>query len=63
MEMKELIVHINRLAKKKREEGLTEAEVSEQKKLYAEYLGNIRGQVKSQLDNITVVDAAPKIQH
>lgn len=57
MEMTELIKRINEIAKKKRTVGLTIDEEIEQKKLYREYLNNIRGQVKSQLDNITIVDA------
>lgn len=57
MEMTELIKRINEIAKKKRTVGLTIDEEIEQKKLYREYLDNIRGQVKSQLDNITIVDA------
>ena len=57
MEMTELIKHINEIAKKKRTVGLTVEEEIEQKKLYREYLDNIRGQVKGHLDNITIVDA------
>lgn len=56
MDMKELIKNINRLAQKKRTEGLTEAEQTEQKELYKEYLGNIRGQVKAHLENVRIVD-------
>ena len=57
MEMNELIKRINEIAKKKRTVGLTVDEEIEQKKLYREYLDNIRGQVKGHLDNITFVDA------
>ena len=57
MEMTELIKRINEIAKKKRTVGLTVEEEIEQKKLYREYLDNIRGQVKGHLDNITIVDA------
>ena len=52
--MKELIARINELAKKKREQGLTEEEQAEQKELYAKYLGNIRAQFDSTLDNVSV---------
>ena len=38
MEMQELIAEINALAKKKKEEGLTDAEQKRQKELYAIYL-------------------------
>jgi len=60
MEIKALINRINVLARKKRTEGLTPAELTEQQALYKEYLGNIRGQLKAQLDNITVVDKKVK---
>ena len=59
MEMNELIKRINEIAKKKRTVGLTVDEEIEQKKLYREYLDNIRGQVKGHLDSITIVDAEP----
>lgn len=62
MRINELIARINVLAQKKRSEGLTEAEECEQKILYKEYLGFIRGQVKQQLDKIEIVDELPS-QH
>ena len=55
--MRTRIRRINEIAKKKRTIGLTVDEEIEQKKLYREYLDNIRGQVKGHLDNITIVDA------
>ena len=61
MEINEMIARINILARKKRSEGLTE-EQCEQKALYKEYLGFIRGQVKQQLDKIEIVDELPS-QH
>ena len=63
METKEMIERINELAHKKKIEGLTEAELAEQKELYKRYLANIRGQLKAQLDNIEVVDKAPLQLH
>lgn len=51
---KDLLVRINELARKKRAEGLTEAEQAEQKELYRIYLGNIRTQFESTLDNVSV---------
>ncbi|MBO8159296.1 DUF896 domain-containing protein [Thermosyntropha sp.] len=45
----EKIKRINELAHKKKNEGLTEAELEEQKQLYAEFLNNIRKQVEVQL--------------
>lgn len=51
---KNMINRINELAKKKREQGLTEAEQAEQKKLYKVYLGEIRAQFNQTLDNVSV---------
>ena len=53
---KEMIARINELARKKRSAGLTAEETAEQKKLYAAYLGNIRGQMEQMLDSIEYVD-------
>ncbi len=55
MEKKKLD-RISALAKKKKEEGLTEAELKEQKELYAEYLGEIRKSFRQTLDNIEITD-------
>lgn len=60
MEINAMIARINELAKKKKTSGLTAEELAEQKKLYQEYLGNIRSQLEAQLDNIEVVDELPK---
>ena len=55
--MTELINRINELAKKSRTpEGLTEKEKEEQAVLRKKYIEYIRGQVKTQLDNIEIVD-------
>lgn len=56
MDINVMIARINALAKKKREQGLNEAEQVEQKELYKEYLALIKGNLKAQLDNIEVVD-------
>lgn len=53
---KEKIERINYLAKKSREEGLTKEELSEQKALREEYIKGIRQSLRSQLDNIEIVD-------
>lgn len=64
MDMETMVKRINALAYKKKNGGLTEAEQQEQKELYKLYLANIRGQLKAQLDNITVVEASdPRLQH
>ena len=52
----ELVNKINALAQKSKEEGLSESEKKEQKKLREEYLELIRGQVKNHLAGITIVD-------
>ena len=54
---KELISRINELAQKKREQGLTEEELQEQKKLYKIYLADIRGQFSATLDNVSIKEA------
>lgn len=62
MEIKTMIERINFLAHKKKNEGLTVEEQAEQKELYRLYLGNIRSQLKAELDRIVVVDEpSPKL--
>ncbi|TCK98235.1 uncharacterized protein YnzC (UPF0291/DUF896 family) [Natranaerovirga hydrolytica] len=55
MEQKK-IDRINELAKKKKTEGLTEAETKEQQALREEYLSLIRGNFRNTLDSIKVKD-------
>ena len=50
---KKMLDRINELAKKKKEQGLTEAEQKEQKELYKIYLGEIRTQFNATLDNVS----------
>ena len=50
----DLIEKINALAKKKREDGLTEEEQKLQKELYKEYLTQFRSGFKQQLNNVDV---------
>lgn len=52
----EKIDRINELAKKSKAEGLTEEEKQEQQVLRQEFLMNVRMNLKSQLDNIDVVE-------
>ena len=52
--IKKLLDRINELAKKKKEQGLTEAEQKEQKELYKIYLSEIRTQFNATLDNVSV---------
>ena len=56
------LARINELAQKARTEGLTEAEVAEQKVLRAEYLAAYRANLRAQLDNLTVTDAHGNVQ-
>ena len=50
----EKIDRINFLAKKSREEGLTEAEALEQKNLRAEYVAAFRKSLENTLDNTVI---------
>lgn len=50
----EKIARINELAKKKREQGLTEAELLEQQELRKEYIQSVRRNLEAQLGTIVV---------
>lgn len=50
----QLIEKINALAKKQRENGLTEAEKREQKKLRDEYLKEFRKSFRQRLENLHI---------
>ena len=52
--MDKRIERINALAKKQREEGLTEAEKAEQQKLRQEYLADFRNSFRMQLENTDI---------
>ena len=52
----ELIKRINELAKKSREEGLTDEERKEQQELRQKYIESFRQGVKNTLDGVYVVD-------
>ncbi|WP_436853777.1 DUF896 domain-containing protein [Staphylococcus caeli] len=47
---------INELAKKKKEQGLTEKEAKEQTKLREAYLKSFRKKFKQQIENTRVID-------
>ena len=49
------IKRINELYHKSRAEGLTDEEKAEQKKLREDYVAAIKGNIRSQLENIKVV--------
>ena len=55
MKMDELIARINELAHKAKAEGLTEEELKERDALRKEYIANVRGNLRAQLDNTVVV--------
>ena len=57
---KEMIDRINQLAKKKKTEGLTEAEEKEQKQLYKQYIDAFKENLRAQLDMIEIVDTDKK---
>ncbi len=63
MELDELINRINVLYHKRKTEGLTEAELAEQTELRRQYINTIKGNVKSQLDRIEIVDELPEAEH
>ncbi len=46
----EQLKRINELAHKKKTCGLTESELKEQKELYKLFISDIKGQIKTQLD-------------
>ncbi len=50
------IDRINELAKKKKEQGLTEAEAKEQSKLRKQYLDSFREGFKQQIESTKVID-------
>ena len=54
------IDRINALAKKAKNEGLTDAEIVERDALRKEYLAAVRKNLRSQLDNIEIVDKGDK---
>lgn len=51
-----LIDRINALAKKSKEEGLSEEEKSEQQKLRREYINIIKKNLRAELNNISIVE-------
>ena len=53
---KEKMDRINALARKKKAEGLTDAETAEQAELRKEYIVAFRAQIRGQLDNIKYVE-------
>ena len=57
MDLNEKSKRINELYHKSQGVGLSEEEKAEQKRLRQEYVANIRGNLKAQLDNIYIKEA------
>lgn len=57
------LARINELARKSKAEGLTEAEAKEQKELRDRYLEAVRRNLRSQLNNIDVLNKDGKIEN
>jgi uncharacterized protein YnzC (UPF0291/DUF896 family) len=60
--MEQLIKRINELAKKKKEQGLTEEELQEQAELRKKYLESFRAGFKKRLENIDVETPDGKVR-
>jgi len=56
MNMEDRVKRINELYHKSQAEGLTDEEAREQKLLRQEYVEAIRGSIRSQLNNIDIVE-------
>lgn len=54
MTMDETIKRINELYHKSQAEGLTEEEKEEQKELRQKYIESVRGNLRGQLENMTI---------
>ncbi len=57
MNMDELVKRINELAKKSREEGLSEEEKAEQAELRKQYIAKFRQGMENTLSNVYIMDA------
>lgn len=55
MSINDVIARINELAKKAKEEGLTEEELAERDKLRRIYIDNVKANLIGQLDNTYIV--------
>lgn len=59
----EKIARINELAHKKKAEGLTPEELEEQAKLRREFLDDVRGNLRAQLNNIDMVNEDGSVEN
>lgn len=55
MDMNEVIARINALAKKNKEEGLTEEELAERDKLRRIYIDSVKANLIGQMENTSIV--------
>ncbi len=63
MNIEEKIKRINELYHKSQAEGLTEDEKAEQAALRAEYVANVRANLRGQLDNISIKEQDGSIKN
>lgn len=61
--MKEKIDRINELYRKSKAEGLTEEEKKEQALLRQEFIANVKGNLRAQLNNIDIVDENGNVEN
>ena len=61
--MKEKIERINELYRKSKAEGLTEEEKKEQALLRQEFIANVKGNLRAQLNNIDIVDENGNVEN
>lgn len=59
MDIDQLVGRINELARKHKQEGLSEEEQAERAKLREIYLGNVRRNFRQELDSIRWVEEEP----
>lgn len=57
------LARINELARKSKAEGLTEAEIKEQKELRQRYIEAVRRNLRGQLNNIDIINKDGKIEN
>jgi 5-formyltetrahydrofolate cyclo-ligase len=57
------IARINELARKAKAEGLTQSEKAEQQTLRRAFIDSVKSNLKSQLDNIDVIDKDGNIEN
>lgn len=63
MTIDEVTKRINELYHKSQTEGLSEEELTEQKKLREIFLSNVRANLKNQLENIDIVEKDGSVTH